>query len=60
LISGSTIDTGFANETNNEYLYKERINAYIPDNRFRSRDPKFAEQKQKYGKRHQDTKSRIC
>jgi hypothetical protein len=34
------------------------IDAYIPDNQFRSRDPKFNEQKQKYGKRHQDNKVR--
>jgi len=26
-------------------------NAYIPDNPFRSRDPKFIKQKHKYGKR---------
>src|SRR5690606_31753312 len=31
-----------------------RINAYIPDNQFRSRDPKFRHQKTKHGKRHQD------
>lgn len=50
-----TADTGFANETNYEYLKDEKINAYIPDNKFRSRDPKFKLQKDKYGKRHQDT-----
>lgn len=48
-----TADTGFANEANMAYLHKEKVNAYIPDNQFRSRDPKFAEQKTKYGKRHQ-------
>ena len=46
-----TADTGFANEANNEYLHKNNINAYIPDNKFRSRDPKFAQQKTRYGKR---------
>jgi len=46
-----TADTGFANEANMQYLYEQKINAYIPDNKFRSRDPKFATQKQKYGKR---------
>jgi len=51
-----TADTGFANEANNRYLKEARINAYIPDNRFRSRDKRFAEQKAKYGQRHQDTK----
>lgn len=48
-----TADTGFANEANNSYLYQQHINGYIPDNQFRKRDPKFSEQKQKYGKRHQ-------
>jgi transposase len=48
-----TADTGFANEANMAYLHQHRVNAYIPDNRFRSRDPKFAGQKNKYGKRHQ-------
>lgn len=51
-----TADTGFANEANMKYLHENNINAYVPDNQFRSRDPKFANQKQKYGKRHQDTK----
>jgi len=46
-----TADTGFANEANMQYVYQHKINAYIPDNQFRSRDPKFAEQKNKYGKR---------
>jgi len=47
-----TADTGFANEANMAYLHQNKINAYIPDNQFRSRDPKFKNQKQKYGKRH--------
>jgi transposase len=46
-----TADTGFANEANMEYLHDNKINAYVPDNKFRSRDPKFADQKTKYGKR---------
>ncbi|WP_028304590.1 transposase [Oceanospirillum maris] len=48
-----TADTGFANEANMKYLHEKQINAYIPDNQFRSRDPKLAHQKEKYGKRHQ-------
>lgn len=52
-----TADTGFANEANMKYLHEEGINAYIPDNQFRSRDPKFEKQKAKYGKRHQKPKS---
>ena len=47
-----TADTGFANEQNMQYLHTNGINGYVPDNRFRSRDPRFAEQKSKYGKRH--------
>jgi len=46
-----TADTGFANEANNQYLYENEINGYVPDNKFRSRDPKFDHQKIKYGKR---------
>jgi len=41
-----------------QYLHDNNINAYIPDNQFRSRDPKFNEQKQKYGKRAQARKTR--
>jgi len=47
-----TADTGFSNEANNRYLKEKRIKAYIPDNQFRSRDPKFNDQKTKYGHRH--------
>lgn len=47
-----TADTGYANEANMQYLHDNGIDAYIPDNQFRSRDPKFAQQKEKYGKRH--------
>ncbi|MCK5633381.1 IS1182 family transposase [bacterium] len=43
-----TADTGFANEDNMKYLIKNKINAYIPDNQFRSRDPKFKDHKTKY------------
>lgn len=48
-----TADTGYANEANMQYLHDHKIDAYIPDNQFRSRDPKFAQQKVKYGRRHQ-------
>ena len=51
-----TADTGFANEANMNYLHEDNVNAYIPDNKFRSRDPKFINQKEKYGKRHQKLK----
>lgn len=48
-----TADTGFSNSENNHWLNTKNINAYIPDNQFRSRDPRFSGQKAKYGKRHQ-------
>ncbi|MEM9398230.1 MAG: IS1182 family transposase, partial [Pseudomonadota bacterium] len=50
-----TADTGFAREDNNQYLKDKGINGYIPDNQFRSRDPRFKDQKGKYGKRHRET-----
>jgi len=53
-----TADTGFANEANMKYLHENKINGYVPDNKFRGRDPKFADQKEKYGKRHQQGKSK--
>ncbi len=31
-----------------KYLHSEGINGYIPDNQFRSRDPKFEQQKEKH------------
>ncbi len=46
-----TADTGYANEANMKYLHDHGINGYIPDNRFRRRDPKFTEQQTKYGTR---------
>ena len=46
-----TADTGFANEANMQYLHDENINGYIPDNQFRSRDPKFKTQKDKHKRR---------
>ncbi len=52
----ATADTGFCNEANMKYLHENNINGYIPDNRFRSRDPKFKDQKRKYGTRHPNKK----
>jgi len=46
-----TADTGFANEANMKYLHENKINGYIPDNQFRSRDPKFKAHKTKYKKK---------
>jgi transposase len=53
-----TADTGFANEANIKYLHENEINGYIPDTQFRSRDPKFAHQKTKYGKRKRNNKTK--
>ncbi len=53
-----TADTGYANESNMQYLVENNVNAYIPDNQFRSRDPKFIQQKDKYGKRKSNVKPR--
>lgn len=49
-----TADTGFANDENYQYLRDEQIDAYIPNNQFRSRDKNFAGQKEKHSKRGQD------
>jgi len=38
-----TADTGFSSEANMAYLFDESINAVIPDNQFRKRNPVFAE-----------------
>lgn len=46
-----TADTGYANEANMQYLHENGINGYIPDNKFRSRDPKFTEQKNTHSTR---------
>ncbi len=46
-----TADTGYANEANMRYLHEKDINGYIPDNRFRQRDPKFADYKNKHSTR---------
>ena len=38
-----TADTGFSSEANMQYLFEEKINAVIPDNQFRKRNPVFSE-----------------
>ena len=38
-----TADTGFFSEANMEYIFQENIDAVIPDNQFRKRNPVFAE-----------------
>ena len=38
-----TADTGFSSEANMAYLFEKNINAVVPDNQFRKRNPVFAE-----------------
>ena len=38
-----TADTGYSSEANMKYLFERNIDAVVPDNQFRKRDPKFAE-----------------
>ena len=45
-----TADTGFANEDNMALLHNQKIDGYIPDNQFRSRDPKFDSQNKTHPK----------
>ncbi len=49
-----TADTGYASEDNYKQLQTKGYNAYVPDQHYRVRDKKFKNQKQTYGKRHQD------
>ena len=51
-----TADTGYANEANMQYLHDNGINGYIPDNQFRSRDPKFADYKTTHSTRPSTTR----
>lgn len=37
-----TADTGYSSEDNMKYLFEQGINAVVPDNNFRQRDPKIA------------------
>lgn len=46
-----TADSGYHSEKNMELVFREQIDAYIADTRFRQRDPRFAEQ-DLYKERH--------
>jgi transposase len=37
-----TADAGYSSEANAEYLFEHQIDAYVADNLFRKRDPRFA------------------
>lgn len=53
-----TADTGFANEDNMRHLHDAGYDAYIPDNQFRSRDPKFKDRLNK-PERQRERKHRV-
>jgi hypothetical protein len=38
-----TADTGFSSKATMQYLFDEKINAVVPDNQFRKRNPVFSE-----------------
>jgi hypothetical protein len=44
-------DSGYHSEKNMEMVFSEEIDAYIADNQFRKRDPRFAEY-DRYKERH--------
>lgn len=43
-----TADTGYSNKSNLSYLHRHSIDAYVPDNQFRQRDPAFSQHKEKH------------
>ncbi len=45
-----TADTGYHSQTNLSRCEKEGLDAYIPDKKFRKRDPRFATQKRHQGR----------
>lgn len=46
-----TADTGFSSEANMAYLQGHAIDGYVPDNKFRQRDPRLETQKARHGRR---------
>jgi len=54
-----TADTGFASEDNMRHLHENNIDAYIPDNQFRSRDPRFKDHKIKHPRKSRAKKGAI-
>lgn len=53
-----TADTGYSSEDNMRYLFKEGINAIVPDTNFRQRDPRIAgsESVARHKQHHQKTR----
>lgn len=52
-----TADAGFHSETNMKMIFEDQIDAYIADNQFRKRDPKFADV-DKYKERHRKERAK--
>ena len=61
-----TADTGYSSESNMKYVFENGIDAVIPDNQFRNRDPKFADsetypkQKEKRRKTRKDRGKKVA
>ena len=53
-----TADTGYSSERNMKYLFEKGIEAVIPDNQFRKRDPKFSESETYRGHKEKRSKTR--
>jgi len=53
-----TADTGYSNESNMQYVFEHDIDAVIPDNQFRKRDPRFRESEtyKSHKKKHRKTR----
>ena len=49
-MDGATViaDTNYFSEDNNRYCHDKKIDAYIPDQHFRNRDPRFGEERQRH------------
>jgi len=46
-----TADTGYSNQDNIGFLYKNAVDGYVPDNQFRQRDPAFDQRTSKHRKK---------
>ena len=49
-LEGTTLiaDTNYFSEDNNRYCHDKKIDAYIPDQHFRNRDPRFGEDRRRH------------
>lgn len=53
-----TADSGFHTERNVEYLYANRIDGYLADNRMRQRDPRFQDVEKYKARSHEERQQR--